>query len=127
MENLSRHIKNQKGVSLVEVMVGSTILFIVLYFSTFAFLQTTTQNVLMTVREDAASLSDELNGIVKGSACGIVKLTAATAAIDIGDNFFSSPTNTISLNGASGVDGLLNNQMLLFKDFNLRPINFHLT
>jgi|GEM_PF-5412193 len=107
---------NEKGMTLVEIMVASSILIFVIMGAMNAFIEVKKQQVLTEAKEDSASLSDELAALVKSTGCGVVKLTAdSNANIPVATNFFTT-TGTITLNGLAGVDGLSNGQIQLIKD-----------
>lgn len=106
---------NEKGMTLVEIMVASSILILVILGAMRAFFEVQKQQVLTEVKEDSASLSDHLSTLIKSIGCGIVKLTgSSTASIPVATTFFST-TGTIALNGAVGIDGLSNGQFQLIK------------
>lgn len=102
---------NQSGMSLTEVLVAAALLVIVVYAASKLILSTSKQAVLMTVKEDASSLTDELKAIANSPACGIFRLEGADASIPVPNDFFSDPNNIVSLNGPVGSDGLVSGQL----------------
>jgi hypothetical protein len=107
---------NNKGMTLIEALISSVILFVVLYAASTAFLETKKQDILMSVKEDSSSLSEELASISKGVSCGILKLkNSSTSSMAVPGSFFSDPKNTMPLNGAAGADGLMSDQLQIVK------------
>lgn len=99
----------REGFSLVEALAAMGIGGIILAAVTYAFVNAKKQEVLFTVKEDAFSLNQELDYLLKGTACGISKLSMPESKIPLDSTtFFESSSNIIDLS-----EGLSSGQLSL--------------